>query len=1504
MINKYLSKNLIFDISLSEEHCSAIDFNNCLYTWGLNIHGELGYYDKNEKIVCIPNKVMHNNKPFIVEKIKCGKHYTTGITNDGIPFLLGNKDINHNDNNNNIIFFSFEKNYNYYNSIAKDIYCAENFIVFLLEEDKLLIYSFNEGLFEIIIKNNSYNNHITISKVNIIDKNIYMLDEKNKTLYEFIYQSKNYKSSFNIKDFNLNEYEINNDIKLSIIEMPFFVKFLFFWIECTENQKKNFISQKNKMFLKKSDNKDINNYFNHHKIKGPYINQDILFGNKKKKFEIKKIEYENNYQRKNIYFFTKGNENIYQNDKYKKIFDKKNEFIDLNKESLNLPISKNYGNKNDIIDKKTITDDSHKKNNTIDFTKVINKTNSKREMTFNNNQKRYSNSLDKNRGKRTIDDNLDNNITQSKSFLDKTENKYNYIHLPINKIRNNIKENKINSRTINYEKENEFDNILRNINNRQLMTNHPLNLEEQVPNTKKILSKIGRKKSKTEMLIKELHEAFFGKENKPKTIFSNYHNDNYIRNNKEEENEKNNLTKDNKDKKEKKIFKFNRNNDKREIRLKESKSINNIYEYNKEKNKINNYNRKKEIEIDISKILEKSNNIIKDIKIENEKNDDSFKEKEKMNLKLKLEKEKLEKEIKEIKAQKEEEYILKEKLEKQCIEIEQNIKDKKEIKIDKNIFEKEIREKLDNEYKEKYKKEKKENLVITNEINKFIEGKTNNIENTKQNLNNNNIFIPEKLKRENENEFVMKGIKHNYKLEISNNQQINIENKKINNELNIKIEDITSTRDILFDNKNNISPNTPSILNDTNKDLMNQQNIIISNELEENKKYQENDSSSENNIELDSAKKKSTNFNRKEKSKNKKRINEIIVENQELESLEDTSKSKNKTKAICNKNNNINKNNTEKSLIQIADISTSNMKHISTYDQNIISSIRKFEPKELDDITGSLRFFSNRSENIIISSLANKNNNKPASQRTNNNINMNINNSTNMKPYVDIGEKNKNIYDLNNIKLNLNYENNKDINTFIINNEHIKDQKMKIDDLEQSKLLSGKNENNIKFDIKSNISEVKNKLFEPNKLIKLKNREELSNIMKEIKMEESLNDSLYFLLEDNLQISNLDTNNKNDLQILKFKNNEITELNSGNNLILNDNNNKSKIFFNKLKYLRNYNSINKGSCQNYHTFSENQNLIENNSSIYKNINQRIPTNFEESKNIKNNNIIRGIQIKKMNRNKSHGKQSNQKQKKKLGIIEQIKKEQYEKRQQIIYNTFNSKNKIILTNNNVTSFMNLKQKKLSKNSIANIGYSNMFHYDQGMIPININMNMNILHDENNKNNKTSKNIINNNKEKDKESFIILRKKYLDFLIKIYGNDNIPRNNENEKIDNTFLEGLINNEVPIENINLNLLKCSNDMKNFIGESLENFKLQQIKEKMNKINDGNLLYLNTNNNEKMQLEYDDDIKDKSNILEPIELDKSNNYNLNFRKSFVESISGIKNENKLLKSDNNNSK
>ena len=126
----------------------------------------------------------------------------------------------------------------------------------------------------------------------------------------------------------------------------------------------------------------------------------------------------------------------------------------------------------------------------------------------------------------------------------------------------------------------------------------------------------------------------------------------------------------------------------------------------------------------------------------------------------------------------------------------------------------------------------------------------------------------------------------------------------------------------------------------------------------------------------------------------------------------------------------------------------------------------------------------------------------------------------------------------------------------------------------------------------------------------------------------------------------------------------------------------------------------------------------------------------------------------------------------------------------------------------------------------------------------------------------------------------------------------------------MKGLVKNEVPIENINLNLLNCSNDMKNFICQSLENFKLQLLKEKISKINEDKNSYLNNNidkNNENknnnlnglIQLDYEDEIKDKSNILEPIELEKSN-YNLNFRKSFIESLSGLRNDKIFYNSEN----
>jgi hypothetical protein len=308
----------------------------------------------------------------------------------------------------------------------------------------------------------------------------------------------------------------------------------------------------------------------------------------------------------------------------------------------------------------------------------------------------------------------------------------------------------------------------------------------------------------------------------------------------------------------------------------------------------------------------------------------------------------------------------------------------------------------------------------------------------------------------------------------------------------------------------------------------------------------------------------------------------------------------------------------------------------------------------------------------------------------------------------------------------------------------------------------------------------------------------------------------------------------------------------------------------------------------------------------------------------------------------------------------------------MHNTFNNRNKNILLGKNGTPYSNCKTQHYSKNSIAKIDYNNMYQLDPTINNINMNTNINIVNEQNdfihhkksksvninkclscspkkkyedfskykfnqpeknnfyiydnnninnnnfiinkgnNYNEEEFKNIINMNKirqEQENNSFILLRQKYLEFLLKTYGNNNIPLNKENEELDNLFLKGLVKNEVPIENINLNVLKCSNDMKNFLFESLENFKLQQLKEKIAKVNDSknnilnNTEKINENKNNNLngliQLDYEDENKDKSNILEPIELDKSN-FNLNFRKSFIESLSGIRNDNIFYNSEN----
>ena len=2027
VLNKYLSKVRIFDISLSEEHCAAIDFNNNLYTWGYGEHGELGYYNENQIKVCEPLKVNIYKNSFLVNKIKCGKYYTAGITNKGIPFLFGNK-VSKREyiNNNSIIFFSF--NYKF-KLIAKDIYCGEDYLIILLEKEQLLIYSFNDGLFEIKLNNSNNNINYLISKVGIVDKNFYVLDERNKHLFEFIHYPKNISKPFNIYDFYQNEYEVNPDIRLSIIEMPFFVKFLFFWIECSENQKKEFNSQNSKMFHKLNE---INFHYNCNK--GPKINEYILFGNNRQKIELIKVQFDNLYNQKDNNIVFKG-EYIISHSNKNNNFNTININININNidssfPSLNIPISKNYGNRNDIKDRNK---------SKLDLDIPVQSINNRTDQNINNienrrtkhnykygnglNRIKYSISHDKKRTKInnseyvdeekednysygnlkiqnkkiintkniiTIDNNettnnmliIQNNKKENNSFLLKNDtnlntnddkqieeknDKNNYNHIPIRNSKNRscsqIKEDKkqihhnTSSITINInnskKEENEFDNILKDIDNRRLMLNQPARIEKNIINTKKVLSHIGKTKSKTEMLIKELQETFFGKENNSK--YSNYYSNYKKMNNKDEQkeeemddddnkavNEKEIIKKEKEEKMEERIKKeemklrMEREERERKERLRieleikekeriekerrekeeekeEFEKINKLKKEREEREKKEKEERerierereikqkqKREMEEKIRKEKERREKeeqerkererkekerkekedqerkererIMKERKEreekerrekeeherrererkererrekeekerkererrereikekeeqerrEREKRERERKEKEEQErrdreriqkeikereekerkerekkereereriIKMRLEKEKLEKEIIEIRERKEKERLIKERFEKEQKEKEELIKKQKileeeEKKRKEELLEKDLRKKLENEYKQKYeiekkrneeeqrrekeklekiekeknekllkeknktlekikelekkekilmelekekkiKEEQRKNLLITTEINNFIEGKNKNINKDK---NNNYKFLPEKLRTENESEFLMKGIdKKNYNYTISGNQQINIENHQTNkninknnlvdnmninsnNELNFHIEDIVSTRDIIFDNNNNTSEKIDS-LGEENKNFLNdlplklnqnnnknnhlkkgnneknfelniiKNNIINNNSKDENENalkftiednnkvnlYKSKDKEKEDSLELTNLsnkenikekennnlsdedndneapetvleleeKQKKLNFNWKEKRKN--RIREIIEEKQEFEmiqSIEDPLQNKN------NKNDfNLQlplpyNNDSEQPIITpVSEISTNNMRHISTYDQNIISSIRKFEPKELEDITGSLRIFSNRSENTnILSAITNKNNNdKSASQSDNNNLNIisNKNIGTNKNLAEQTSLKNDNL-------LNYSY---KESNS---NETIFKDQKMKIDDLEQSKnkfLNDEKNvikDNNYSKNLDINILKEEIKNLKSDKVIRLKNEEELNYILFELKKlsenqneNQNANDSIYLILDNK---ENNPNNNLKNSQIIKVKNNQITTFESSlldndtnfkkelnfnynnndiinnlriqndfnNNFILKNTSNNLKILPNNLNNINNFKYIkdikndkeimdnNNIHIQNHKTleeksdFSDNKILNENNYERHTyvgNNNINIFRNNESPFNQfeRHTNMIRGLQIKNMHtKNRSYGKDTHKKHKKKTGIIEQIKKEQSEKKNNGMFSTFNKRNKNIIIPNTGTPSSNIK--KISKNSIAKIEYyNNLYKYNSSSIPNNINpgdnLNMNNHHNKsksvginninkclscspkkqhddflkykinpqeknefyinnNNKNyilynkdnnlnyeeeeyKKDYPNInykINSKEENENNSLLLLRQKYLEFLIKIYGNKNIPQNKENEEMDNIFLKGLVRNEVPIENynLNLNLLKCSNDMKNFISESLENFKLQQLKEKLSKVNDYKTLNLNYNiekNNDNknnnlnglIQLDYEDEIKDKSNILEPLELDKSN-FNLNFRKSFIESLSGIRNDNIFYRSE-----
>ena len=145
------------------------------------------------------------------------------------------------------------------------------------------------------------------------------------------------------------------------------------------------------------------------------------------------------------------------------------------------------------------------------------------------------------------------------------------------------------------------------------------------------------------------------------------------------------------------------------------------------------------------------------------------------------------------------------------------------------------------------------------------------------------------------------------------------------------------------------------------------------------------------------------------------------------------------------------------------------------------------------------------------------------------------------------------------------------------------------------------------------------------------------------------------------------------------------------------------------------------------------------------------------------------------------------------------------------------------------------------------------------------------------------------EEEENSYKLIREKYLEYLKTTFKGEEPKHTKEEDDINDNLLRSLVKNEIPIENENLDSLKCTNDMKSFLLESINNFKLSQMKEKANQMNFNDTINKESKNNfiGLIQLDYVDDndnSKDNANIFEPMELETGSNINL--RKSFVKSF------------------
>jgi hypothetical protein len=504
-----------------------------------------------------------------------------------------------------------------------------------------------------------------------------------------------------------------------------------------------------------------------------------------------------------------------------------------------------------------------------------------------------------------------------------------------------------------------------------------------------------------------------------------------------------------------------------------------------------------------------------------------------------------------------------------------------------------------------------------------------------------------------------------------------------------------------------------------------------------------------------------------------------------------------------------------------------------------------------------LNDYLNIGENKKVIKLKNINELKQILQNINNNSISNSNNDSSI--YYIIGGNDE---ELNNNNINESEDSN------LRTSQIVKVKGNKMTDVTDRNILNLDNSTSKK--ISSNLSLDKNSSKSSSNTSSMYSSSELSHniLYSDIKMKNNVNNDDFPNKKNELnKINNSQKQNKN----------KITNKTKLNKKPVNQNIGKNK----NDKVLKNYNMVKKvknRSNKNIQNIQNNQN--KNKTSSNRNIKEfkvldEIKKEVKESNKPKENNLKDNL---KPNTNsKSELKNS------KKGFMKS-------------QNQFQKINKVILFKKSNTK-QGLKKPEISpkkniKNNISNSQNENKSDY----LTPTFNKNNNTSNkktekkfDSEIKGNNLENELLKAKLEEEESSYKLIREKYLEYLKTTFKGEEPKHTKEEDDINDNLLRSLVKNEIPIENENLDSLECTNDMKSFLLESINNFKLSQMKEKANQMHFNDSINKESKNNfiGLIQLDYGDDndnSKDNANIFEPMELETGSNINL--RKSFVKSF------------------